>query len=121
MHKRLSIAFILLLAFATFSVSAANSNLDFTLVNQTGVTISQFFISPTSVDDWQEDVLGVDVLDDGDSVDIVFSRHEDARLFDMKVIDSEDDSYEWFKIPLDEVNILTLSFNKAGVAIASWK
>ena len=121
MKKKLSIAFVLLLALATFSVSAANAKLDFTLVNQTGVTISQLFISSTSVNDWEEDVLGVDVLPDGESVDITFSRHEDARLFDIKVVDSEDDSYEWFKIPLDEVNSLTLSFNKSGIAIASWK
>jgi len=84
-------------------------------------TISKFFISPTSVNDWEEDVLGVDVLPDGESVDITFGRGEGSTLFDMKVVDSDNDSYEWFKIPLDEVNTLTLGFNKSGVAIASWE
>lgn len=34
----------------------------FTLVNRTGVEIYELYLSPASVDDWQEDVLNVDTL-----------------------------------------------------------
>ena len=53
---------------------------DFTLYNETGVDIYQLYVSPASTDQWEEDVLGVDVLEDGDAVDISFDRDEDADL-----------------------------------------
>jgi hypothetical protein len=60
---------------------------DFTLVNKTGVAIGELFVSPASADDWGTDVLGVDILEDGDEVAIHFSRNEDAAFWDLMVKD----------------------------------
>src|SRR3546814_5026118 len=41
---------------------------DFTLINKTGYALSELYVSPNDEEDWQEDVLGKDILDDGHSV-----------------------------------------------------
>lgn len=39
--------------------------LDFTLVNRTGYTISEVYVSPQSSDSWEEDIMEADQLEDG--------------------------------------------------------
>lgn len=56
--------------FQAFSLRVSKTS----LINQTGVIINSVYISPHSVDDWEEDILGQAKLDDGDSADITFSR-----------------------------------------------
>lgn len=121
MKKLVSLLIIALVAGSLFTVSAQNRKLDFTLENRTGSTIMELYVSAASTNDWEEDILGVDVLADGESVTITFSRNEKAVLFDIKILDEDADTFEWFEIPLNEVNVLTLSFNKRGEAVASWK
>lgn len=62
---------------------------DFTLVNGSpGVTITHVYVSAAVVDDWEEDILGQDVLAPGDSVTIHFSKFDrDAGqcLYDIRV------------------------------------
>jgi hypothetical protein len=69
-------AFVLLATAASTPTIAKQSKLDFTLLNRTGVTIMELYVSPDDVDDWEEDVLGRDVLKHNASVDITFSRSE---------------------------------------------
>lgn len=75
---------------------------DFVLVNQTGTTINNLFISETSKDDWEEDVLGEDVLEDGESVQISFSGKQ-ACSWDLMVKDEDGEGVYWRKINLCEV------------------
>jgi len=51
---------------------------DFTLVNHTGVAVFSLYISESTNDDWEEDVLGEDVLPDGDRVNVKFSGKDAA-------------------------------------------
>ncbi len=55
-------------------LAAAEARQNFTLVNKTGYDIEKVFVSPSKSDDWEEDVLGKDTLDDGDSWEIKFHR-----------------------------------------------
>ncbi|SLM32023.1 conserved hypothetical protein [Desulfamplus magnetovallimortis] len=48
------------------------------------------FISPTAADDWQEDVLGDDVLEDGEEMEVSFSSDENVALWDIMVEDDEE-------------------------------
>ncbi len=91
---------------------------DFTLVNRTGLTITQLFVSSAASDDWEEDVLGRDVLNDGESVDIHFSRKEKAELWDIMVVDEDGDQYTWERLRLNEIRRVTLRYDKDGNAIA---
>jgi hypothetical protein len=45
---------------------------DFTVTNKTGVALMALYVSETDNNDWEEVVLGEDVLADGDSTDISF-------------------------------------------------
>ena len=66
---------VLALSVAALSANTVvqNDKLDFTLVNKTGLTIVELYVSPTSDDSWGDDILGQDVLKDGEDVDITFS------------------------------------------------
>lgn len=84
---------------------------DFHLVNKTGLTIDEFYVSPSNVNDWEEDVLGVDVLPNGESVDVAFSRDEEACVWDLKIVDEEGDAVVWNKIDLCKASEITLNYN----------
>jgi hypothetical protein len=95
----------------------AQGKQDFTLVNQTGVSINELYVSPHTTNNWEEDILGQDTLANGDSVDITFSRTERAAKWDLKVVDKEGNSIEWENLNLLEISKLTLHY-KNGKAWA---
>ena len=108
-------ALVSILALSTLLSSAAfaQGKQDFTVVNKTGVIISELYVSPHSADDWEEDILGQDVLANNDSVDITFSPKEKAKLWDLKVVDSKGNSIEWENLNLLEISKITLHYDKA--------
>ena len=110
---------VLALAASSSSLGAAQrKNLDFTLVNKTGVDIMEVYLSPTSDDQWGEDVMGRDILEDGEKVDIKFSSEETECNWDMKVIDEDDDEIVWTKLNLCTANEITVMWeNKKPTAI----
>ncbi len=81
---------------------------DFELQNSTGVDIYKVFVSPSGAADWQEDVLGVDVLLDGEAVVISFDRSETAAHWDIRVEDDEGNALMWGKINLLEASHVQL-------------
>ena len=83
---------------------------DFILVNETGLTIDQFYCSPTTTKEWEEDVLGVDILKDGEKVEIKFSRAEEACDWDLMIVDEEGDKIYWTEINLCEAEEITLYY-----------
>jgi len=107
-----SVVFALsLFALSAFTpLVAQNPKLDFTLLNRTGLTISELYVSPTNVDDWEEDVLGRDVLKHGESVDIEFSRSEKSCMWDLKIVDAEGDAVEWDNLDLCKAAHITLQY-----------
>jgi hypothetical protein len=89
---------------------AAQSKLDFTLVNKTGLTIDYVYVSPTNDDQWGEDVMGRDVLKHGESVDIVFSRTEKSCMWDLKIKDEDGDEVEWSNLDLCKATEISLNY-----------
>ena len=107
------VAVMLLAVTAVASTVAApvqRRNLDFTLVNKTGLTIDEVYLSPTSDDDWGKDVMGRDVLKNGEKVDITFSSEETECNWDLKIVDEEEDAVEWDKLNLCTANEITLMY-----------
>lgn len=88
---------------------------DFLLVNTTGVDIYQVYVSPTGEADWQEDILGEEVLLDGEEISVTFDRSEEAELWDIRVEDDEGNALEFTGINLFEVSQVTL--RKDGKAV----
>ncbi len=109
--KPLIAAALALVAVASVTVTAAQRrNLDFTLVNKTGVDIMEVYLSPTSDNEWGEDVMGKDILANGEKVDITFSSAETECNWDLKIVDEDDDDIIWTKLNLCTANEITLLY-----------
>ncbi len=109
-----------LIALASITLGAAQQrrNLDFTLVNKTGLDIIEVYLGPTSQDEWGDDVMGRDILENGAKVDITFSSSETECNWDLKIVDENDDEIEWMKLNLCTANEITLLYeNKKPTAI----
>jgi hypothetical protein len=67
--------------------SASADQRDFTLVNQTGRTITNAYVSRSSSNQWGRDVLGRDVLLAGHSTGIEFTGGPSAQCYyDIRVV-----------------------------------
>jgi hypothetical protein len=86
---------------------------DFTLVNDTGYELKSLFISPTTSNDWQDDVLGADTLATGASLEIHFpgGRGETCQ-WDMKVSYADDSSHEWTDVNLCSISKVTINYDE---------
>lgn len=85
-------AAFLLLAFAG---TASAEPVTFTLINGTGDTMTEFYASPPSTEDWEEDILGSGVLEPGEGVDITIADgREDCDYDFLAVFENEDEEWE---------------------------
>lgn len=84
---------------------------DFELKNRTGVDIHRIFVSPSGVDDWEEDVLKEDVLMNGEDLLIQFPRSESSEWWDIRVEDSDGNAIEFERINLFEAITVILKAN----------
>ncbi|WP_395611854.1 hypothetical protein [Allosphingosinicella sp.] len=71
---------------AAFTASAAwAAAQDFTIHNRTGHVIVTLNVSPTSSNQWGPDILGRDVLANGEDAEVSFDRAEDHCIWDIRV------------------------------------
>lgn len=117
--KKHLLAMFLTIGILGISAIAANAQgrQDFLLVNKTNVEIYALYVTPHSSDNWGDDILGVDTLPAGESVEITFSRSEKAKYWDLRVEDEEGNFIEWDKLNLLEISKVTLYY-KNGKASA---
>jgi len=95
---------------------------NFSLVNNTGYTIKEVYVSPVSTNDWEEDVLGQDTLDDGQSVVIRFPHHAGGCFWDLQVVYDDDTKAHWDNFNLCTISEISISYNeKTGKTWAHWK
>jgi len=90
---------------------------DFTLINNAKYNIVKVYVSPSVSNDWQEDVLGDEVLMIGERVNITFDRSENDAMWDIRVVDENEKTHTWKNINLKKISTVTL--NPTGTA--SWK
>ena len=92
---------------------AGDAKQDFTLVNKTGYELNAVYVSPGHADDWGDDVLGRDTLDDGNFAEIKFHRAAKTCEWDLKVTYTVDGSSAvWHDIDLCTVSKITIRYNK---------
>lgn len=89
----------------------AQAGQDFTLVNKTGVEIYALYVTPHNADEWGDDILGVDTLAAGKTLDITFARKEKAKYWDLRIEDEEGNFIEWENLNLLQIDTLTLFYN----------
>ena len=106
------VAIIMLAALITLNTEQVRADpRDFTLVNDSRVTITHAYVSPSTTTDWEEDILGSDVLPPGNSVEITFSRFNDSGecTYDIKVLGR--DGSEGFLYKINLCTTSTVTFN----------
>jgi len=90
----------------------AQGKQNFKLKNRTGYTIAEVYVSPTKSEDWEEDVMGTDVLENGQSVDIEFSRAAKSCVWDLKVIYDDEEEAEWTGFDLCKVSTISVFYDR---------
>jgi hypothetical protein len=86
---------------------------DFQLKNKTGYELKALYVAPSKSDDWEDDVLGQDVLADDQAVNIHFNPKTNTCIYDVKVVYSDDDSSAvWQKINLCEIEKITIKYDR---------
>ncbi|MEO6394678.1 MAG: hypothetical protein ABIO40_02050 [Devosia sp.] len=90
--KKLS-AIALLAALTVAPVPAMAEELMFKLTNQSSYTITNFYTSPTTTDDWEEDVFGEGVFLPGYTVPIRIVDGSDQCVYDMKFVPEGADEF----------------------------
>jgi len=90
LYPRLAFAALLASALAAASlVHAANRVV--TIHNKTDVLMTEFYASNVDTDDWEEDILGEDVLRPGQSFDVDIDDGTGACRFDFKGVFDDGD------------------------------
>jgi hypothetical protein len=112
MKTLLFAAFAAVLAIAS-PASAQDAKQDFKLVNKTGYELKALYVAPSKSDQWGDDVLGQDVLSDGQAVNIHFSPTVKTCKWDLKVTYTDDDSNAvWSEIDLCTVEKITIHYDR---------
>ena len=101
-------------------IFAEEGELDFTLHNATGKVLTEVYVGPTSSEDWGSDVMGKEVVGDGESVTIKFHPKATAKHWDIKIVFDDGKSNMWTNFDLGTISDVTVSF-KDGKPWATWK
>lgn len=116
-----SLCAIFALAAMLAPLAFAQGKQDFTFINKSGKDVLELYVSPASSDDWEEDILGKDVLPNGESTTIHFSRREKAAKWDIKAIDENHKEHKQYNLNLLEISEITVRDNGDGTWYWSWK
>ena len=102
-----------------FQSPAFAGDQDFEVVNKTGYALKHLYVSEGNNNSWDEDVLGRDVLNDGESFELTFGKRERTCKWDLKVVYDDGESAVWEDLNLCKISKLTLRWNKStGVTTA---
>ncbi len=66
----------------------------FILTNGTDETIMEFYASPPGVEEWEEDILGDDVLEPDDSVEITIADGREDCEYDFLAVFEDESELE---------------------------
>jgi len=101
-----------LLAFCSLSALAASGDADFTLINRTGLTIAELFVSPANRSQWGRDRLGDGTLENGKSRHFKFGQTAACKQ-DIKVtFDDAEGEAIWENVDLCEIEKITLRYDR---------
>ncbi len=108
--RQLVLATTLLAAFAATPALAGDQ--DFKLVNKTGYTIDEVYVSRTSSKSWGNDIMGRGTLEADASVNITFNAPDSVCNWDLKVKYDDNDTAEWSNLNLCNISTVTLFWDR---------
>ncbi|MCH4811021.1 hypothetical protein [Vreelandella neptunia] len=75
------------------------------ITNRTGYTIYYMYVSPGSSKSWEEDLLGSDVLMNGDTQRVTLTGYTNP-YFDIRLVDEDNDSYTFWNVNVAAEDII---------------
>lgn len=84
----------LVTALAFIPAAAFADDLVFNLKNDSSYVITELYASPSNVGNWEEDILGADVLGSGESVDVTIADGRRACEYDLRIVFDDGDVIE---------------------------
>jgi len=84
---------------------------DLSITNLTGTKIKALYLSPSDSPNWQENVLGRDILRDGDTAAIRFDSRAQPPLWDLRV-DAGSYRAEWLRLDRTKISAIALRLGK---------
>ena len=111
--KALKVLFLTALFAMAMSAVAFAGAQDFVLVNNTGYPIYVVNVSPASTNNWEEDILGSQVLPNGSSIQVNFGAGN-TQYWDINAVFEDGSSLAWYGIDLLSTYQVTL--NNDGTA-----
>jgi len=98
-----SIFVLLFLVACSLKAFAQDYYVDIT--NRTGYTIMYMYISPGDSKSWEEDVLGDEVIIDGDARRVTLTGYN-SPIFDIRLVDEDGDSYTFMAVDVTSYDIV---------------
>jgi len=87
-------------------------NADFSMTNNTGMTLIDVFISPSASDNWGSDVIPSDMILDGETFNFTFSNvTSDQCIWDIMFTAEDGVAYYMRGVDLCTLTTITLSKN----------
>ena len=74
--------------------SSYAEDLEFMLKNNSSYVITEFYASPSDVGNWEEDILGADVLGAGDAFSITIADGRSQCEYDLRIVFDDGDVTE---------------------------
>lgn len=95
----------LLLALVLFSGAALAQSYYVDITNRTGYTLMYMYVSPANAKDWEEDVLGHDVLFDGEAQRVTLNNYR-SPVFDIQLVDEDGDTYTFWNVDVSRYDLV---------------
>ena len=90
------------------SAAVGTARQNFSVVNGTGHTVMTLNVSPTSEDEWGPDILGTQVLQNGQTAQVTFDRAETQCNYDIRATYDDDDTTDMRNVNLCQVGTVNL-------------
>lgn len=85
---------------------------NFSMINNTGMVLVDVFIAPSDSDDWGDDVIPTDVVQNGETFDFTFSDvSPDECMWDILFTGEDGVEYYMRKVDLCNTSTITLTMN----------
>lgn len=102
MRIKMLLAALVMLGSSSLAM-AADYYVDIT--NRTGYTIMYMYVSPGDSQNWEDDVLGSDVLMDGVTQRVTLTGYNSPN-FDIRLVDEDEDSYTFMNVDVSSEDIV---------------
>lgn len=101
---RISLLAMLAMGLCVLPAPAFAEDLVFQLTNNSSFTVTNFYTSPATTDEWEEDVFGEGVFPSGNTVSVTIADGSDQCVYDMKFVPEEAEEFIVAGIDLCELD-----------------